>query len=53
MKKLNITKESSVNLENDPAYTCPNCGSHKCELEDADDLNFFELNHYDGAKVEV
>ena len=27
--------ESSDELDNDPAYTCPYCGGHNCEFEDA------------------
>lgn len=46
-------KKKLVREMGDSAYHCPNCGSYNCELNDADDLNFFDLNQYDGATVDT
>ena len=45
-----FTKES---IDADPALVCPYCGGHNCELDDADDLDFFRLDQYDGTKINI
>ena len=45
-----FTKES---IDADPALVCPYCGGTRCDLEDADPLNFFDLDSFDGKTVNV
>lgn len=41
--------ESSDDIDNDPAYTCPYCGGHNCEFVDADD--YPEEGYFDGSTL--
>lgn len=44
---LKFTKESADDIENDPAYECPHCGSHNCEFDDANS----PTDYFDGSTL--
>lgn len=39
--------ESSDDIDNDPAYECPNCGSHNCEFDEANEPS----DYFDGSTL--
>ena len=45
-----FSKESASDIASDPAYACPYCGSHDCELDDAEDIGSgLTDGYFDGA----
>lgn len=53
-RKGGMTEESSDDIANDPAYTCPYCGGHNCEFGDAnpgETNGFFDGSTFDGYWV--
>jgi len=50
--KVLMFKESDGKFS-EPCCVCPYCGGTRCSLEDADPLNFYDLDSFEGKTVNV